>query len=389
MKLSSLFAASAIVLAAALPALGQAPSQPVRVGEFDDRPVVDASGNKIADVYDVVVDTDEARVAYIVFSVGLKVVPIEMPSTNMVLAPNRVELALSRSRLESMPALDMGALGSRYKRGRDFQGNQLKDPKGQLLGEIKDLMFDMGTGKLTALVVAFDPKVRPEPGWVALPRESVKFEGGVYVATFNLEDMRPASQAAAEQKRYDEARALATQLNRDDRFTELKGRKFNDAQGKPVGELADIAYDASGKAYAIVAMAAGGQSALALPAQGLTRDGSAYSAPPTAFSSPPAGLKRVSEAIGKTLIDPRDKEVGRVRDVVVNLGTGKVRYAVAEFEPAWIAAGYLVPIKLPGEDRKIELNALTGSMIFEAARWPDINNPQFIANMDAYLARQK
>jgi len=77
-----------------------------------------------------------------------------------------------------------------------------------------------------------------------------------------------------------------------------------------------------------------------------------------------------------------------VRDMVVNLASGKVRYAVAEFEPSWIAAGYLVPIKVPGEDRKIELNALTGSMIFEAARWPDINHPQFIANMDAYLARQ-
>ena len=87
-----------------------------------------------------------------------------------------------------------------------------------------------------------------------------------------------------------------------------------------------------------------------------------------------------------TLVDP---EVGRVRDVIVNMGTGKVRYAVAEFEPAWIAAGYLVPIKLPADDRRIELNALTGSMIFEAARWPDINNPQFISNMDAYLARQK
>jgi hypothetical protein len=91
----------------------------------------------------------------------------------------------------------------------------------------------------------------------------------------------------------------------------------------------------------------------------------------------------------RTLVDGRGKEVGRLRDVIVNLGKGQVRYAVAEFDPSWIAAGYLVPIKVPGEDRKVELNALTGSMIFEQARWPDINTPQFIANMDAYLAKQK
>ncbi|HEX5128651.1 MAG TPA: PRC-barrel domain-containing protein [Usitatibacter sp.] len=388
MKLSRLATASALLLSIALSALAQAPA-PVRVGELDDRPVVDPGGAKVADVYDVVIDTEEARAAYIVLSVGMKVIPVAMPSPEIAFGKDKVELAFNRARLEGMPALDMASLGPRYKRGRDFIGAQFKDTNGALLGEVKDLMIDLTNGGVAAVVVAFDPKVRQEQGWVAIPRESLRYEPGGYVATFKLEDMRPAAQAAAEQKRYDEARALATTVNRDDRFTEIKGRKFNDAQGKPVGELADIAYDASLKAYAIVAMAAGGQAAIALPAQGLARDGNTYTVPPTAFSPPPAGAKRVSEMIGKALIDPRDKEVGRVRDVVVNLGTGKVRYAVAQFEPAWIAAGYLVPIKLPAEDRKIELNALTGSMIFEAARWPDINNPQFISNMDAYLARQK
>jgi sporulation protein YlmC with PRC-barrel domain len=163
MKLSQLLAATLFLASLALPALGQAPAQPVRVGEFDDRPVVDASGNKIADVYDVVVDTEEARVAYIVFSVGMKVVPVQLPSPELAFTDKRVELALTRARLEGMPALDMAALGPRYKRGRDFQGNPLKDPNGVLLGEVKDLMFDLSTGSVSALVVQFDPKVRPSP----------------------------------------------------------------------------------------------------------------------------------------------------------------------------------------------------------------------------------
>ena len=390
MKLSSLFASFVLVFSTALPALGQAP-QPVRLGELDDRPVVDASGAKVADVYDIVVDTEEGRAAYIVFSVGMKVIPVSMPSTDMVFTKDRIELAFPRGRLEAMPALDMASLGPRYKRGRDLAGTVLKDPKGATLGEVKDFMVDLTSGSVAAVVVAFDPKVRQEQGWVAIPRQSLRFESGGYVATFNLEDMRPEAQARAEQKRIDEARALATTVNRDDRFSEIKGRKLSDAQGKPLAELVDVLSDpASQKAYALVNMAGGGPAAIALPVQGLTRNGDTYVVPAgaPAFASPPAGGKRVSEMIGKPLVDARGKEVGRVRDMVVNLGTGKVRYAVAEFEPAWIAAGYLVPIKVPGDDRKVELNALTGSMIFEAARWPDINHPQFIANMDAYLARQ-
>lgn len=391
MKLTQLFAATALLASLALPALGQAPAQPVRVGEFDDRPVVDSTGKQVAEVYDVVVDTEEARVAYIVFSVGMKVVPLPMPSTDMVFTDKRIELSMPRGRLESMPALDMAALGPRYKRGRDFNGNPLKDPNGQLLGQVKDLMFDLASGSVAALVVEFDPKVRPEPGWVALPRESLKVEGGVYVATFKLEDMRPASQAAAEQKRIDEARAAATTANRDERFTEVKGRKITDAQGKALADVVDVLADAGGQnaTHVLVNVAGGGPSALALPVQGMTRNGDAYVVPAAAFTAPPAAGRRVSEIVGKTLVDGRGKDVGRVRDVIVNLGTAKVRYAVAEFEPAWIAAGYLVPIKLPGEDRRIELAALTGSLVFEGARWPDINNPNFITGMDAYLARQR
>jgi sporulation protein YlmC with PRC-barrel domain len=293
-----------------------------------------------------------------------------------------------------MPALDMAALGPRYKLGRDFQGNQLKDPKGELLGEIKDLMFDLGSGSVAALVVAFDPKVRPEPGWVALPRQSVKYEGGAYVATFNLEDMRPAAQAQAEQRRFDAARAAAATVDRDERVTELRGRKLTDPQGKVLGELVDVVADGGTQKalYAAVNLAGGGSSAIALPVQGMTRNGDAFVVPAgaAAFAPPPAsGGKRLSEVVGATLVDGGGKEVGRVRDVVVNLGTGKVHYAVAEFEPAWIAAGYLVTIKMPGPDRKIELNALMGALPFEKSRWPDINNPQFIANVDAYLAKQK
>lgn len=391
MKLARLIAATVLSLGAALPAFSQ--GQVVRLGEYDDRPVQDSGGAKIADIYDVVVDTEEGRAAYFVFSVGLKVVPIAVPSPEMTLAPDRVVLAMERGRLQALPALDMAALGPRYKRGRDIIGTTLKDAKGDTLGEVKDLMIDLANGAVASLVIAFDPKVREDKGWVALPRQSVRYDSGAYVATFNLEDMRPEAEARAEQRRIEAAKAAAMTIDRDVRLSQLVGRKFVDPQGKPVAQITDIVADAAGGRilYVAVNMAGGGPSAIAIPAQGLARSGEDIVVPAgaAAFAPPPssAGGKRLSEVAKKALVDARDKPVGNVRDVVVNLATGRVHYAVAEFEPGWIAPGHLVTIKMPREDGKVELNALMGAMIFEQKAWPDINNPQFIANIDAYLAK--
>jgi hypothetical protein len=91
----------------------------------------------------------------------------------------------------------------------------------------------------------------------------------------------------------------------------------------------------------------------------------------------------------KTLVDARGKDVGRVRDLVVNLGSAKVHYAVAEFDGAWVSPGHLVTVRLPKDDGKVELNQLMGAMIFEPKSWPaaDLNNEQYLGNIDKYLAR--
>ena len=120
-------------------------------------------------------------------------------------------------------------------------------------------------------------------------------------------------------------------------------------------------------------------------------------APATSFDShraprsaprPSPRAKAPERLTKRNLVDYRGKEVGRLRDVVINLGTGKVHYAVAEFEASWVAAGHLVTVRMPRDDMKVELNALMGAMIFDQKAWPDLNNPQFLANIDAYLAKQ-
>lgn len=401
LRVLPLLAALAAPLAAwtqapAAPAPAQAPAAgpTARLTEIADRFVVDASGAKLADLYDVVVDTEEGRAAYLVVSVGMRVVPVPIPSPDVVASGDKVMLQMNRARLESTPSLDMTALGARYKRGRDIPGAELRDQAGKKMAEVKDLVIGLADGRIAGIVVAFDPKVWDQPGWVALPRSSVQPQGRDFVATFNIDDMRPASQAAAEQRARDLARAKAVSVDRDERMSALVGRKVVDAQGKPVGELTDLGIDpSSGRILHAIVSSAGAPLTLALPSPQLKRAGDEIVLAPgaSALAPPPASAsaRRATEFMKKTLVDPRGKEVGRVRDLVVNLGTAKVHYAVAEFDGAWVAPGHLVTVRAPKEDGKVELNALMGAMIFDPAGWQaaDLNNEQYLANIDKYLAR--
>ncbi len=387
-------------LAAPFTAGSQAPAPKPAAGptsqltQLGDRFIVDASGAKLADLYDVVIDTEEGRVPYLVVSVGMRVVPIAVPSPDVVASGDKVMARMDRARLESTPSLDMTALGARYKRGRDMLGGELRDQAGKKLGEVKDLVIGLVDGTIANVVIAFDPKVWEQQGWVALPRSSVTPQGRDFVATFNMDDMRPASQAAAEQRARELARAKAVSVDRDERMSALVGRKVVDPQGKPLGELTDLGIDPNtGKILYAMVNAGGTPLAIALPSPQLKRagdeivleSGAAGLAPPPSSAS----ARRASEVMKKTLVDPRGKEVGRVRDLVVNLGKGTVHYAVAEFDGAWVAPGNLVTVRAPKEDGKVELNALMGAMIFDPAGWKgaDLNNEQYLANIDKYLGR--
>ena len=300
MKFTRFIPAFLVSIAAALPSHGQAPAATARFLELVERPVVDAAGAKVADMYDVVVDTAEARVAYLVVTAGMRVVPVKLPG-DIALQGDKVVLAVPRARLESIPALDMAALGPTYKRGKDVVGGDLKDEKGADIGDVKDFVIN-ADGTIANVVVVFDPKSGVDKqGWIALPRSSVRPEGRDFVATFDLDLMRPASEAAAEARRFEAAKAAAISVDRDERFSQLVGRKFVDPQGKPVAEITDIVADgaASRILYVAVNMAGGGPSAIAMPVPGLTRNGEALVVPAgaAAFAPPPssAGGKRLSE----------------------------------------------------------------------------------------------
>ena len=112
--------------------------------------------------------------------------------------------------------------------------------------------------------------------------------------------------------------------------------------------------------------------------------------------APSEHLARASELIGKTVKDRDDKKVGEIQDLVVDLRKGRVHYAVLDFDKAWSTEDKLLPISfesfrmVPIERHKdLVLNTtreqLDRSRGFAKSDWPDINDPAYQRDIDAYL----
>lgn len=120
----------------------------------------------------------------------------------------------------------------------------------------------------------------------------------------------------------------------------------------------------------------------------------------TAKAMPNEQLMRASTLIGKDVNDRDGKDAGEIKDVVVNMGTGRVHYAVMDFDNKWTKSDNLMPMPLkaftyPAErDSKKDLvlnvakNQIDTSKGIDKKRWSDqdLNDPNFQRTIDSDLA---
>ena len=228
---------------------------------------------------------------------------------------------------------------------------------------------------------------------------------------------------------------------KDVRASELIGMKVHNAQGENLGKIDDLVIDVNNERvyYAVLAFGGAlglGEKLFAYPvslfsedtadnklvlnvdkeklkkAPGFERaqwpdwnrdryrrDVEGYFGPTVhAHAMPKQRLERASELIGKDINDRNGKDVGEIEDVVVNMGNGKVHYAVMELDTGWTKADKLLPISLksfqfPTEQRKdLVINStreqLDMSRGFAKNEWPDITNPAYQREIDAYLGHE-
>lgn len=113
-------------------------------------------------------------------------------------------------------------------------------------------------------------------------------------------------------------------------------------------------------------------------------------------SMPNQRLARASDLIGKGVEDRTGQDVGKIEDLVVNLGNAKVHYAVLDVGRPWAMNDTLVPISLtaftvPTERGKdlvanVAKDQIDLSQGFKERRWPDLNDPTYQRRVDTYLS---
>ncbi|GAB3552561.1 hypothetical protein GCM10027343_38240 [Noviherbaspirillum agri] len=109
-----------------------------------------------------------------------------------------------------------------------------------------------------------------------------------------------------------------------------------------------------------------------------------------------AKMVRASELIGKSVDDRSGKDAGEMEDLVVNMNNGRISYAVLDFDKAWSPDDKLMPMPLtaftfPTDKKKdivlnVARNQIDMKRGFDENDWPDINSAEFRRDMRTHMA---
>lgn len=263
------------------------------------------------------------------------------------------------------------------------------------------------------------------PGMGRLP-------AALLVATFAALAAVPAYGQGDASGRTEQSRR-AGQAVRDMRVSQLTGREVKDARGESLGEVKDVIVDVNNErvhylvlgfgrvlgdklfAYPVGAFeqAAGDELILDVDRERLKKAPGFDKWPDWSKEAryrreverhfghdatkylPNDRLMRAAEVIGRKVKDRDGKGVGQVEDMVVNLGSGRVRYVALELERSWKLNDQLVALPLRalrfGAERGDEptlgvaRSQIDTRRAFAKNDWPDINDPDYLARMDGYL----
>jgi len=102
---------------------------------------------------------------------------------------------------------------------------------------------------------------------------------------------------------------------------------------------------------------------------------------------------KASEIIGMEVRNTENEKLGKVEDLIVNLGAGRVSYAILSMGGVLGIGDKLVVVPVDqftyaGGEKKLTLNTskevLKNAPRFEKGKWPDLNDPQWDAEAHNY-----
>jgi sporulation protein YlmC with PRC-barrel domain len=105
-------------------------------------------------------------------------------------------------------------------------------------------------------------------------------------------------------------------------------------------------------------------------------------------------LIRASELIGKDVDDRVGKDMGEIDDMVINMNSGKIQHAVLEFDQSWNLNDKLISLPLrsftyvaDNQDLMLNLDkeSIDTKRAYQKDSWPDINDENYRVETDRYL----
>ena len=171
--------------------------------------VDDANGRRIGEVHDLVVDANDGRVRYALIDaggflgVGERRTAVSLRNLDAILEPDRVRVNMTREQLERFPSYPRdrepdwnlggfaqqvddavhedgrgGAEMRRYWKASELLDADLKDRRGNDIGDVEDLVIDASDGRVRYGVAKFDPSWASPEELVRIDPTDVRAEDG-------------------------------------------------------------------------------------------------------------------------------------------------------------------------------------------------------------------
>lgn len=222
-------------------------------------------------------------------------------------------------------------------RATQLIGKEVKSSQGKNLGQLEDLIVDMDTGRVRYSILRFDPGILSGEKLIAVPVSELRLSNDRDELVYDMTRAR-LEKAGVDKKNWPGA---------------LRDREY----------LSGL-----DRVYGIVQPSTNRR----------------------AFSA--------ADLLGKDVNNRQGKDIGQIRDLVINMSAQSVHFAVLAFDPSWTAPEklYAFPLRAftftDGTDEltlEVDKTTLQAMRSFDPKLWTSLRDSVFIADMDRHLVTVK
>ena len=279
-------------------------------------------------------------------------------------------------------------------------GRDVRDPKGEDLGDIKDLVVDLDSGEVKYAVVAFGGFMGLGEKLFAFPlsafRQPASDSADTGSAAAREAEGRTGDTSVRDDRRQLPTSRMGLWSSRNELVLDTEKERLEKAPGFDDDRWPDFA-DAglrqridrywSGRPDA----ARGGDQ----NRQGDTARGDTDRSKRGDRRAEGTGTAtwRASELLDADIVSREGNDIGEIEDLVVNAQDGKLRYAVLEFDKGWLQGDKLVSVPTdalsPRDDDELTFNGtkdqLAEAPAFDREKWPNLNEPRYRGSIDRFV----